>query len=145
MKELTNALLLFAGILAAQPVSARTLEPSGVRAIFARHDPDGRLANTRIRFAGSTRIGRNLYRVYDLNFTNPISHHGMQRVAVVLNGRTFLGSYQTDGQTISVRGRRIFSSQNSLCERVTSIRLNGPHLARQVLFACDLRYMEHTI
>ena len=145
MRRLAIALFLLAGTMLAPSTIARSSEIGNVRAVFARHDPDGRLPNTRIKFAGSIRIGRDHFRVYDLNFTNPISRHGMQRVAIILNGRRFLGSYQTDGQTISVRGRRIFSSPDSFCRAETSFSLKGPRLSRQVVFACDLRHLEDTI
>ena len=145
MKQLAGAFLLIAGIMPAPPTIARTPQISGAKAIFALHDPNERLPNTKIRFAGSIRIGQNYFRIYDLSFTNPVSRHGMQRVAIVMNGQRFLGSYQTDGQTISVRGRDIFSSPDSFCETKTAIRLNGPRLAQQVMFACDLRDLENTI
>ena len=64
------------------------------RSVLARHDPDGRLANTNIRKLGVVRVGSAVYSIYYLNFTNPISRHGQQRIAIIKNGEHFAGAYQ---------------------------------------------------
>lgn len=68
-------------------------QPS-IRAVLAKHDPDGRIANTKIEWRGELRVGRSKYTIYYLTFVNPISRHGQQRIAIVRNGREFMGSYQ---------------------------------------------------
>ncbi len=35
-----------------------------------------------------------MYAIYYLNFTNPVSRHGQQRIAIIKNGSGFMGSYQ---------------------------------------------------
>ncbi len=64
------------------------------RAVFAKHDPQGRLPNTTIRPLGTIRVRNSVYEVYYLDFTNPVSLHGQQRIAIVKNGSKFVGSYQ---------------------------------------------------
>jgi hypothetical protein len=77
------------------PASAATGgRPASPGAVFAKHDPQGRLPNTTIRRLGTIRIRNSVYRIYYLDFANPVSLHGQQRIAVIKNGSTFMGSYQ---------------------------------------------------
>lgn len=74
-----------------------------VRQIFAEHDCCGRLANTSIAKIGVLRGGDRRFEIYDLYFVNPVSEHGLSQVAIV-EGDTFVGSYQNDGAIISIKG-----------------------------------------
>ena len=79
-------------------VSATTTPatPTGrnVRAILARHDPDGRLPHTSVKLLGKVRTRTASYAVYYLEFVNPLSHRGQQRIAIIANGSRFGGAYQ---------------------------------------------------
>jgi hypothetical protein len=70
--------------------------------ILSLHDPERRFASTKFRKVGVLESAEKQFEIYELNFVNPISRHGMQRVAIVEDSR-FIGSYQTDGAEISVR------------------------------------------
>jgi hypothetical protein len=84
-------------IFAPLVVSATT--PS-IRAILSQHDPEGRLPHTIVEQRGTIRVGRAKFTILYLNFTNPISHHGQQRIAIIRNNREFAGAYQC---TLSTR------------------------------------------
>lgn len=71
-------------------LSAGTTDP---RTGFARHDPQGRLPNTKIEKLGVVRVKAVKYDIYYLNFTNPISLHGLQEIAIIRNGNQFAGAY----------------------------------------------------
>lgn len=64
------------------------------REVFAQHDDVGRLAHTKITKLGIIRAEGARYSIYYLEFVNPASHHGMQQIAIIKNGREFAGSYQ---------------------------------------------------
>jgi hypothetical protein len=64
------------------------------RAVFAQHDPQGRLPNTTIRKLGVVRVKATTYTIYYLDFSNPVSLHGMQQIAIIKNGSQFAGAYQ---------------------------------------------------
>jgi len=64
------------------------------KAVFAQHDPIGRLPNTTIRPIGTIRVRNSVYEVYYLDFTNPVSLHGQQRIAIIKNHSKFMGAYQ---------------------------------------------------
>jgi hypothetical protein len=64
------------------------------RTVFRAHDPNGRLPHTKIERRGTVRTYGSEYAIYYLNFTNPLSHHGQQRIAIIKNGRKFMGAYQ---------------------------------------------------
>lgn len=63
------------------------------RSVFKNHDPDGRLRYTEINKLGTVTVRRAVFSIYYLNFTNPISRHGQQRISIIKNGRDFMGSY----------------------------------------------------
>lgn len=90
------------------------------RTAFAAHDPDGRLPNTRIELRGTIRVGGSKFAIYYLNFVNPRSLHGQQRIAVIKNDREFMGAYQcTLGRsrwdaTMVVKNDRILVFLNSM-------------------------------
>lgn len=83
-------LISFALALGASPA----LAANNPRAVFAAHDPEGRLPNTRIRKLGKLHVNRSTYSVYYLDFVNPVSLHGQQRIAIIRNGIEFSGAYQ---------------------------------------------------
>lgn len=75
----------------AQPASAGDRNP---RPVLAQHDPQGRLPNTDIRKLGTIRVRAATYTIYYLDFSNPVSLHGQQRIAIIKNGTQFAGAYQ---------------------------------------------------
>jgi hypothetical protein len=81
-------------LLATASVPIEAAYPVGPRALFAKYDPEGRLRNTTIERLGTIRIGNSTFAIYYLNFTNPRSRHGQQRITIVKNGNRFIGSYQ---------------------------------------------------
>ncbi|MBS0477510.1 MAG: hypothetical protein JSR28_20460 [Proteobacteria bacterium] len=64
------------------------------RSVFADHDPYGRLPNTAIRKLGTVRGKASAYVIYYLEFVNPVSRHGQQRLAIIKNGKSFAGAFQ---------------------------------------------------
>jgi hypothetical protein len=99
------------------------------RAVFAHHDPYGRLANTRIRELGALRVRSASYKIYYLGFVNPVSRHGQQRIAVVKNHKQFAGTYQCtlgpEGAEIDIGTDRIMVSVSST-NFVIQFDKNGP-------------------
>ena len=79
------------GSMMALPTSTSAADP---KAIFARHDPQNRLPNTTIKQLGTVRVGDVIYSIYYLDFSNPVSLHGQQRIAVIRNGTQFAGAYE---------------------------------------------------
>jgi hypothetical protein len=84
--------LLFAVFLIGAPVAASSAD--GPESVFAAHDPQGRLADTAIRKLGTVRVKASTYAIYYLEFVNPVSRHGQQRIAIIKNGTSFAGAYQ---------------------------------------------------
>ena len=78
-------------LIAASPAPVSAANP---RAVFARYDPQGRLPNTAIRKLGAVRVRSTTYSIYYLNFSNPVSLHGLQQIAIIRNGTQFAGAYQ---------------------------------------------------
>jgi hypothetical protein len=74
--------------------AANTSPSVQARAALAAHDPYGRLPNTRIELRGTIRARRLEFSIYYLDFSNPLSLHGQQRIAIIKNDREFMGSYQ---------------------------------------------------
>lgn len=64
------------------------------RSVLAAHDPEGRLPNTSIRKLGAVKVKTSTFVIYYLEFVNPVSHYGQQRIAIIKNGKSFSGSYQ---------------------------------------------------
>lgn len=81
-------------IVALALIASPSLAAPNPRAVFAAHDPEGRLPNTQIRKLGSLHVHQSTYSIYYLNFVNPVSLHGQQRVAIIKNGSQFVGAYQ---------------------------------------------------
>ena len=75
----------------ALPTTASATSP---RAVFARHDTRGRLPNTQIQKLGVVRVRATTYSIYYLEFSNPASLHGQQRIAIIKNGTQFAGAYE---------------------------------------------------
>jgi hypothetical protein len=63
------------------------------RTVFARHDPQSHLPNTKIRKLGVVRVKAAAYDIYYLDFSNPVSLHGLQQIAIIRNGNQFAGAY----------------------------------------------------
>ena len=84
--------ILFACLMsvASPDASANAADP---RTVFARHDPQGRLPNTKIRKLGVVRVKAATYDIYYLDFSNPVSLHGLQQIAIIRNGNQFAGAY----------------------------------------------------
>jgi hypothetical protein len=84
--------LLFGLLLFGAPVAASSAD--GPRSVFTAHDPHGRLPDTAIRKLGTVRVKGSTYAVFYLEFVNPVSRHGQQRIAIIKNGTSFAGAYQ---------------------------------------------------
>ena len=86
------------------------------RAIFAQHDPEGRIKHTIIRHITSMMAAHTRYDVYYLDFTNPESNHGMQHIAVIRNDRDFMGSAYCDAYVEDIRwgGNRLWLEHQDL-------------------------------
>lgn len=91
-KNRTALFTIAASVASATPSWATST--TRVKAIFAKHDPERRIDHTSIKRLGIIRTRKSAFAVYLLNFTNPISHHGLQRIAVIRDGSTFIGSQQ---------------------------------------------------
>ncbi len=84
--------LSLAAFLLGMPLAASTaVDP---RSVFAAHDPQGRLPTTAIRKLGTVTVNAATYDIYYLEFVNPVSRHGQQRIAFIKNGTSFAGAYQ---------------------------------------------------
>ena len=83
--------------------------------MLAPHDPEGRLPNTAIRELGAVRIRSATYTIYYLEFVNPVSHHGQQRIAVIKNGTPFAWAYQC---TLGPQGGRFVIGKDRLTVRL---------------------------
>lgn len=93
IREMVRRLVLFfAAFLLGMPVAASPA--ANPRPVFAAHDPHGRLPNTTIRKFGTVTVQASTYAIYYLEFINPVSRHGQQRIAIIKNGRSFAGAYQ---------------------------------------------------
>jgi hypothetical protein len=102
----TFASLAFGCATSEEPTAATT-----ARQIFSSHDPHGRFPNTKITKVGTIDAEKQSYEIYELNFVNPVSRHGQQRVAIIQNSK-FVGSYQTNGAKIQiVKGGLSFHDQ----------------------------------
>lgn len=86
-----SALLAIFLSIIALPAPASAANP---RTVLAQHDPQDRLPNTDIRKLGVIRVGTITYSIYYLDFANPVSLHGQQRIAIIKNGTHFAGAYQ---------------------------------------------------
>lgn len=72
------------------PTSPSATNP---RTVLAQHDPQRRIANTDVRQLGIIRVKNATYSIYYLDFSNPVSLHGMQQIAIIKNGTEFAGAY----------------------------------------------------
>ncbi|MFM5932040.1 MAG: hypothetical protein ACKOPQ_14130 [Novosphingobium sp.] len=89
------------------------------RSVFAAHDPYGRLPNTGIRNLGTVRVKASTYVIYYLEFVNPLSGHGQQRIAIIKNDKSFAGAYQC---TIGPRDARLIVGKDRLTVWVQNVR-----------------------
>lgn len=84
---------VLAAVLSAT-VLATPVYATNPRAVFAQHDPDGRLPNTHISKLGVIHVGEVRYDIYYLDFENPVSLHGQQRIAMIRNRDRFAGAFE---------------------------------------------------
>jgi hypothetical protein len=77
------------------------------RTVFARHDPEHRLLNTKISKLGVIRVGTATYDIYYLDFSNPVSLHGIQQIAIIRNRTQFAGAYICSLGDSDIEGRAI--------------------------------------
>ena len=84
------------------PAAASTA--NNPRHVLSAHDPQGRLPDTAIRKLGTVRVNVATYAIFYLEFVNPVSRHGQQRIAIVKNGTSFAGAYQC---TLGPRSARL--------------------------------------
>jgi hypothetical protein len=111
--RLCGVIALFC-VAAGAPSQTHSVEPSA-RALFAKHDCYGRFKWTKISKLGDIRIGRHVYAIYNLSFTNydTASLHGMQQVSIIKDGRIFAGSYLDVAEPmVQIRGRTVFQKRD---------------------------------
>lgn len=108
--------LSIAAFLLAMPLAASSA--GNPRSVFAAHDPQGRLPNTAVRKLGTVRLKATTYAIYYLEFMNPLSHHGQQRIAIIKNGTRFAGAYQC---TLGPRDARLVVGEDRLSVWVQDI------------------------
>ncbi|MBL8656461.1 MAG: hypothetical protein JNJ92_03765 [Altererythrobacter sp.] len=101
--------LSFAAFLLSPPVAASTAD--NARTVFAAHDPENRLPHIAIKQLGTVRVRAATYRIYYLEFVNPATRHGQQRIAIVKNGTSFAGTYQC---TLGPRDARLIVGADRL-------------------------------
>lgn len=82
----------YLGVAFAVSIPLCSIHAQSPRAVFAMHDPQQRMPNTDISRVGQVHVGNVVFTVYYLNFKNPVSRHGQQRIAVIKNGKMFAGS-----------------------------------------------------
>ena len=146
-RKLRRASALALGILAttfiANPSLAHALGP---RAVLAKHDPEKRLPNTSIERLGTIRVSNAGYAIYYLNFANPVSHHGQQRIAVIKNGIKFMGSHQcTLGRE---QGKVVIKPDRvtvTLFGRTSAIRFSGSGPSADKFFCGESSGWERSI
>lgn len=107
--------------------------PSGAanpRTVFAQHDPEGRLPNTEIKELGTIHVRGATYSIQYLEFSNPVSLHGQERIAIVKNGAQFAGAYECalgtgrdEGKLVVGKDRLTVKSWNDLHH---PLRWDGP-------------------
>lgn len=130
--------------------STAGLTVTEARTILTGYDDNDRLTHSRITKVGDVQVGNRHYSVFDLDFTNPVSNHGMQQVAI-FEGGVFRGSFQTDGAAISIAADKIrFTCKKGdemWCSRTpfTEIDLSKPTLPRQVLITGGVRDLQNGI
>ena len=86
------------------------------------------MPNTSIARVGRIHVGKIVFAIYYLNFVNPVSRHGQQRVAVIRNGKVFAGSTQCGLMKrgdIVIKGRRVMVASYGLTS-VIRFTGNGP-------------------
>lgn len=89
------------------------------RAVFARHDPERRLPHAHLEKLGTIRVRRVLYAIYYLDFSNPVSRHGQQRIAIIRNGTQFAGAWQC------TLGKEVWARKLSIGKRRLTVRVLG--------------------
>jgi hypothetical protein len=137
------ALVILATASIANPSVAHALSP---RAVLAKHDPQKRLPNTNIERLGTIRVGNVEYAIYYLSFTNPVSRHGQERIAVIKNRTTFVGSHQCtlgreEGKVV-VKHDRVAVTLNG---RTSAIRFGGSGPSPDKFFCGESTGWEHSI
>lgn len=102
MSRCATLLLAFVVAVASPVAPVGAADP---RAVFARHDPYGRLPNTKIRKLGVIRVKAVTYDIYYLDFSNPVSLHGLQQIAIIKNEDQFAGAYVCSLGESPIEGR----------------------------------------
>ena len=108
-------LVLAASLVTVTPSLAATV--TDVRIILAKHDPEHRINHTAVQRLGSIRVANQSFAIYLLNFTNPVSKHGQQQIAVIKGGLTFLGSQQCtllDAKHVKIERDRVTVTMDGL-------------------------------
>ena len=111
-----SVLLCAVVLLGTQVAASHSDNP---RSVFAAHDPYGRLPNTAIRKLGTVRVNGSAYAIYYLEFVNPVSRHGQQRIAIIKDSTSFAGSYQC---TLGPRDARLIVGGDRLTVWVRNMR-----------------------
>jgi hypothetical protein len=122
------------------------------RAIFAKHDPQGRLKWTSIGRLGDVRLGKITYTIYNLSFVNyrTASRHGMQQVSIIMDDRIFVGSYIDVAEpAVAIRGQIVSMKQQIVGGKASPqtyfrIGVNGPP-RKNVLLAGGFHDLENSI
>ncbi len=137
--------VLLLACLAAAATAATPTERNAL-AVLARHDPYGRLPHTKVELLGKVRTRTASYAVYYLEFVNPLSHHGQQRIAIIANGSRFSGAYQC---TLGPSGAAIRFARDrfTVSDRFSSwvVRFNGQGPTRYRYFCGEGSGWENAI
>jgi CxxC motif-containing protein (DUF1111 family) len=121
-------MIRYLGVAFAVSIPLSSIHAQSPREVFALHDPQHRMPNTSISRVGQVHVGDVVFAVYFLNFVNPVSRHGQQRVAVIKNGKMLAGSVQC---TLMKRGdivveRRQVTVTSEGLTSVIRFTLKGP-------------------
>jgi hypothetical protein len=124
-------------------ISDKPATTANASKILANHDPQERFPNTDVKKVGILKTAGRLYEIYSLDFSNPISLHGMQRVAII-EGSKLVGTYQTDGAQISIvkNGLRFIDRSIKLHDLVT---VTDGAFPNEVLINGSIRTLEPNI
>lgn len=126
------------------------VEPSA-RAIFAKHDRNGRFKWTKIKKLGDVHVGRTTYSIYNLSFVNygAASLHGMQQVSIIRDGRIFVGSYLDVAEpAVAIRGRNVLMGIQHINEETfprTSFTIGKSGPPQRVLLTGAFHTLENSI
>lgn len=87
------------------------------------------LEHSEISYVGDITQREHRYSIYLYYGTNPESLHGINRLIVILNGKTYLGDYDSSlTDRCWIKGQSIVCDNESGYGRVVSFTKNGPPL-----------------